>query len=367
MPAVTHSFLFTPSSDVTLEEPPLTTAGPYRHWFLRNIIIAAAIFAALVFGRLSYLWIRSCCLRRLSTNKYNLDRKSGRYTLGLLSHQQHITYDSSQRGFNYNMEEKSRGISNKADDSDEFILTGSLGTRMADYGDGLALGDYLPDETSPRTAAAVDGAAAFGSGSEERTATRMTMVRPPPPPPLTPPELFSAVFTLEDRRQSHPASVPELDTSFFQQPNPDYMSSTTSISRHSVVGPVSPSTSIPRRRSYTKTVPIGIPSGSPVATLDKADFLMSPSSHPSDSPLLPPPPPGHDEGEDDTEVTYLSEIEVQGEIISVLDDSGAGWKRHTRVYGGGVCLACAAAGGEGGFYGEKVRPEEKRHHFGGER
>lgn len=53
------------------------------------------------------------------------------------------------------------------------------------------------------------------------------------------------------------------------------------------------------------------------------------------------------------------QVDVHGQMISVTDDSGAGWKRHTRVYGGGVCLACAASGGGGGFYGASVRPEDK--------
>lgn len=45
-----------------------------------------------------------------------------------------------------------------------------------------------------------------------------------------------------------------------------------------------------------------------------------------------------------------------------MDDSGAGWKRHTRVYGGGVCLACLASGGNhgGGFYGENVPLDQRR-------
>jgi hypothetical protein len=51
---------------------------------------------------------------------------------------------------------------------------------------------------------------------------------------------------------------------------------------------------------------------------------------------------------------------VQGEIISVVDDAGHGWKRHTRVYGGGVCLACLASGGQGGFYGDRVPLEDRR-------
>ena len=60
------------------------------------------------------------------------------------------------------------------------------------------------------------------------------------------------------------------------------------------------------------------------------------------------------------------EIEVQGEIISVLDGNGHGWTRHTRVYGGGPCLACRLARERdptipGGFYGENVPVEERRY------
>jgi len=52
---------------------------------------------------------------------------------------------------------------------------------------------------------------------------------------------------------------------------------------------------------------------------------------------------------------------VDGEVIlgRADADAGTGWTRHTRVYGGGVCLACMAAGG-GGFYGDRVPPEHKR-------
>ncbi|KAK0755076.1 hypothetical protein B0T18DRAFT_316028 [Schizothecium vesticola] len=94
---------------------------------------------------------------------------------------------------------------------------------------------------------------------------------------------------------------------------------------------------------------------------------FSPSSYPPTSPLLPPPPPG-----DFPEYQFvggpggpgvvLSEHEVQlhDEIISIMDEAGHGWKRHTRVYGGGVCLACAAAGDEGGFYGDTVPMEDRR-------
>lgn len=217
--------------------------------------------------------------------------------------------------------------------------------------------------------AAYNGGAGPAKGFD-LTDTRQFMARPPPPPPpLTPPALSSTIFTFEDRRPSYPHSVSaELDTvntaaSFIHQPNPDYMGSSSSASDPKS----SPVLSLPRRRSYTKALPIGMPihassaaadvsSSSPEAGVDS----FSPSSYPPTSPLLPPPPPGqHETAFDKTDPTGR-EIDLQGEIISVMDDSGAGWKRHTRVYGGGVCLACIAAGGGGGFYGDKVRPEDRR-------
>ncbi|KAH7149142.1 hypothetical protein B0J13DRAFT_298042 [Dactylonectria estremocensis] len=179
---------------------------------------------------------------------------------------------------------------------------------------------------------------AFGGGD---SMPRPLMARPPPAPPLTPPELSTAVFTFEDRPRPG-------DDSFMRQPNPDYMSSTSS----SVLPSSASSPSIPRRRSYNKTLPIGIPTPQTSSGLsDIADLTFSPSSYPPTSPLLPPAPP----------TTGSQEIDVKGEIIGVLDGGGAGWTRHTRVYGGGVCLACEASGGDhGGFYGATVRPEEMR-------
>ncbi|KAF4464465.1 hypothetical protein FALBO_8708 [Fusarium albosuccineum] len=170
------------------------------------------------------------------------------------------------------------------------------------------------------------------------------MSRPPPAPPLTPPELSTAVFTFDDRPRPG-------EDSFIHQPNPDYMSSTSSA----ILPPRSASPSIARRRSYNKTLPIGVPvpqTSPSQGTSDAADLTFSPSSYPPTSPLLPPAPPN----------AGAKEIGVQGEIIGVLDAEGAGWTRHTRVYGGGVCLACAASGGShgGGFYGATVRPEEMR-------
>ncbi|KAI1081515.1 hypothetical protein F5B20DRAFT_67945 [Whalleya microplaca] len=171
---------------------------------------------------------------------------------------------------------------------------------------------------------------------------------PPPPLPLTPPTLSTGAFTFQDRRLSVAAStMADVDTSFFHQPNPDYSSPSSSESTSAVFSHNQASPSTPRRRSYTKVLPLGPSHSSPED--DEASF--SPSSFPSSSPILPLAP---------HESLDSREIDVKGEIISVMDDSGAGWKRHTRVYGGGVCLACMAAEGQGGFYGDNVPPEHRR-------
>jgi hypothetical protein len=197
--------------------------------------------------------------------------------------------------------------------------------------------------------------------------------RPVPPPPLTPPTLYAGVFTFEDRRPGYAISIPaQLDADFIHQPNPDYISSSTAAEyRHD--GHPKSATTTPRRRSYTKSVPIGIPmpSGSSSSSSHQSQDAawgvsptdtFSPASYPPSSPQLPPPPPGsYDEVIYDYDGRQQEEIDLQGEIISVMDDAGHGWKRHTRVYGGGVCLACIAAGErQGGFYGDKVPLSERR-------
>ncbi|KAH6641855.1 hypothetical protein F5144DRAFT_591018 [Chaetomium tenue] len=83
--------------------------------------------------------------------------------------------------------------------------------------------------------------------------------RPPLPPPLTPPTLHGgAFFPFENRRPSYAVSVPPaLDASFIHQPNPEYGASSSSAD---VLSSSPPSAStFPRRRSYTRNVPIGIP------------------------------------------------------------------------------------------------------------
>ncbi|KAK3358764.1 hypothetical protein B0T25DRAFT_531085 [Lasiosphaeria hispida] len=227
----------------------------------------------------------------------------------------------------------------------------------------------LPFDNDPTLSGSARGA---GSADSDYTASRY-FSRPPPPPPLTPPTLSSAVFPFQDRRHSYAISIPpELDTSFIHQPNPDYMGDSTSTD----VAGQSPRSAVstPRRRSYTKSVPVGVPIPGATSASSSAETMtsagtFSPSSYPPTSPMLPPPPPGQDfpyeyefvggPGGPGIAESY-QEIDLHGEIISVMDDAGHGWKRHTRVYGGGVCLACVAAGEEGGFYGDKVPLADRR-------
>ncbi|KAK3903300.1 hypothetical protein C8A05DRAFT_43431 [Staphylotrichum tortipilum] len=224
-------------------------------------------------------------------------------------------------------------------------------------------------------------------GGEVSIPRHFSFSRPPPPPPLTPPMLGGAFFPFEDRRPSYAASIPPaLDTSFIHQPNPEYGASSSSADVPTSSSPKSATASFPRRRSYTKTIPIGIPAAEGSPSRDPHGWKViptnpfSPSSYPPTSPLLPPPPPGQFElpappappsappeyqfvGGPGGPGVFLSqqEIDLQGEIISVLDDAGHGWKRHTRVYGGGTCLACVGADGAmGGFYGDRVPLEDRR-------
>ncbi|KAH6656089.1 hypothetical protein BKA67DRAFT_255015 [Truncatella angustata] len=176
--------------------------------------------------------------------------------------------------------------------------------------------------------------------------------RPLPPPPLTRPLVAMNRPSFEGRRSSVALSMTgDLDSSFFSQPNPDYSFSSSSSSSSSASAQPIELPATPRRRSYTRILPLGPPQ--PVSWLEEDGSVtaFSPSSLPSSSPTLPLAP---------HESFHVHNIDVKGEIISVLDDTGAGWKRHTRVYGGGVCLACMASEGEGGFYGNSVRPEERR-------
>ncbi|CAG8978266.1 hypothetical protein HYALB_00010218 [Hymenoscyphus albidus] len=93
----------------------------------------------------------------------------------------------------------------------------------------------------------------------------------------------------------------------------------------------------PRRRSYTKTLSLPLPN------------QAMPIPHPSPSTTSFPTPTSHPAAESsmyeygqpiEPGPMYLTgekivQVEVQGEIIVA-----EGWRRHTRVFGGGVCKAC---------------------------
>lgn len=202
-----------------------------------------------------------------------------------------------------------------------------------------------PDSQDPcRSTDDSDASTSFSAPSAvpERQPRRI-LTRLPPPPPLTPPELSTTIFACNE----------DVD-GFMSQPNPDYMSATSSM-------PFEDAQPTPRRRSYMKTFTIGTPM---VAGEDGAfpDPSFGPGSSPS-SPLfsaLPPLSQGQMRAHEDG--FPRRNVDVKGEIISVVNQEGEGWTRHTRVYGGGACLACAASGGqEGGFYGATVTPEEMRY------
>jgi len=112
------------------------------------------------------------------------------------------------------------------------------------------------------------------------------------------------------------------------------------------------------------TITTSLPSFNADVHSTTAPASFSPGSYPSNSPLLPPPPPpdATDSGSvRSNHPTGTRLIDVKGEIISSLNQHGTGWTRHTRVYGGGVCLACVASrdrDGAGGYYGATVTPEE---------
>lgn len=139
-----------------------------------------------------------------------------------------------------------------------------------------------------------------------------------------PPQHFE---TFLDRRPS----VPESNNDDFDPHrfNSDYSSSTPNTQT-----PSSPP--LPLRQSHTQPNPLD------ASVSESATYVFTPSSFPSSSQILPLAP----------------DMDMNMDI-----DNSDLWKRHTRVYGGGVCLACMASGGsdEGGFYGENVPLDQRRY------
>ncbi|KAL0942988.1 uncharacterized protein CTRU02_200874 [Colletotrichum truncatum] len=350
MPAVTHAEL--------AMDGPSSTTRLYHHFSAFHICTGLTILALLVILCLAAHGVSRSKSGNEDINTIERHRQT-RDGLDQLVNQQQLhhlfIHDRA-----WTMDEKSRGISSNTTAAEDRFhgIPGSNVNFVA--GHEKESGDYQQTESSEHLPSR---GSMFGPGRlSDLTSARFMLARPPPPPPLTPPELSPSVFTYDDRRRSFPGGVSELDASFFEQPNPDYMSSTetaTTTATQSVQ--TTRSSPTPRRRSYTRTLPIGVPASAVGPNFDDAGVAFSPSSYPPTSPYLPGPPPIHGEIlEDGT----LREVKVHGEIISMLDDSGFGWKRHTRVYGGGVCLACEASGNDGhhgGFYGENVLPEEKRY------
>ncbi|KAL1844201.1 hypothetical protein VTJ49DRAFT_3857 [Mycothermus thermophilus] len=224
--------------------------------------------------------------------------------------------------------------------------------------------------------------------------------RPPPPLPMTPPALSNTIFPFENRRPSSVVSIPPaLDMGFIRQPNQDYGAGYSTSADAANSNPPS-ATPLPHRRSSTRSIPIGMPMptvttieptasaaassptrpipipGSSTSGFDPVTSL--PSSYPPTAPFLPPPPPVPPSvppnyvfvggpGGPGVMLPQHEMINLEGEIVSVVDGSGNGWTRHTRVYGGGgPCLACAAARARdgdmaGGFYGDTVPLEDRRY------
>ncbi|KAG5978108.1 hypothetical protein E4U55_006405 [Claviceps digitariae] len=157
---------------------------------------------------------------------------------------------------------------------------------------------------------------------------------PPAAPPLAPPNaLSSSAASPHASNQPYAISIDR----FIHQPNPDYMSSTASAM------PQPDSTATPgtmRRWSYHRTLPVGVAPTTPRSfNVDvhsaTAQALSAPSSSAPNSPLLPaPPPPDATDGHQ----TQVRLMDVEGEIVSKLNQDGTGWTRHTRVYGGGGCF-----------------------------
>ncbi|KAI0152792.1 hypothetical protein GGR57DRAFT_158268 [Xylariaceae sp. FL1272] len=175
-------------------------------------------------------------------------------------------------------------------------------------------------------------------------------------PAVTSPRFSTAAFSFQDRRISMAASVNgDFEASLMDhmssepnsRPSTDSTADTTAHSSTQASSPMSLRKSHPRNIERIHT--------GPSATSDRDDDIpsFSPSSFPSSNPILPLAPHVSFETE---------EMDDTGEFV-VSEDIGVDWQRHTRVYGGGVCLACLATGGnhdEGGFYGDNVPLEERR-------
>lgn len=227
--------------------------------------------------------------------------------------------------------------------------------------------------------------------------------RPPPPAMPTPASRFAHGFQqsfMEDPRPSgKPINSRLIDVGAVDADSPHLMGGQESSNRDDFISAIWTSSETSRmvdsvgrmsttRRSTRYAKGIAIPSNSASdirlssGTDDQvrrrdvnSDGAISPSSYPLTSPLLPPPTT--DYSLDTSAIMFpgtgavidggfrmvpASNNHNEARLTHVhtaFENSNAGWKRHTRVYGGSVCLACAASK-DGGFYGSSVRPEDRR-------
>ncbi|KAI1322569.1 hypothetical protein F5Y16DRAFT_37812 [Xylariaceae sp. FL0255] len=182
--------------------------------------------------------------------------------------------------------------------------------------------------------------------------------------------MTSKIISFEDRRLSSAASINgDFDLSLTYHLSSESYSRPSSESTMATFSPSTQASSpISLRRSYSKILDpsrtsISIDAGGNVEPDGDASALaFSPSSFPSSSPILPLAPHASFEQMDEGSIDSRNTID---DVVSTADDAAvAGWHRHTRVYGGGVCLACMAKGAhgdeEGGFYGDNVPMDQRR-------
>ena len=150
-----------------------------------------------------------------------------------------------------------------------------------------------------------------------------------PPPTIKP--YLSPISSASNAEYYSSSPITETPSTFssttnFSSPSAPY-SQSTSFSEAQEQPTVEGTT---RRRSYTKTLSLPLPNQA--------------IAHPSAQTMYPAStsraaPEGSDQPEGAplyyTASDSMIEVEVQGEIIVA-----EGWRRHTRVFGGGVCKAC---------------------------
>ncbi|OAA65842.1 hypothetical protein SPI_02629 [Niveomyces insectorum RCEF 264] len=193
-----------------------------------------------------------------------------------------------------------------------------------------------------------------------------------------------------------PSLAGPAHVAFMHQPNPDYTTDTAPVDaahgsfssssaaslgaaapQHSDAG-ATPRTSLP---VFSSPGASSAASSETTVTTQSCDSSASPyafSYPPAPGPGLPSSPlaAAEEDDEDGTAAEAATAavvppfdaaeiargVGIRGDVISLLDDDGAVWRRHTRVYGGGVCLACLEAesrGGGRGSYGDSVPLEER--------